>query len=136
MIVDCYDPVNLFEMVPKLNLEMEPELAELDRLLDDDAICERVKKDFSKRYPNSATRGRRSTPVEVVLRMLVVKRLYGFSYEQTERIVSDSIVLRQFFAACTSNPLRMTPPSFAGRTPSARIPSKPSMIAPSSLLAH
>ena len=28
--------------------------------------------------------------------MLVVKRLYGFSYEQTERIVSDSIVLRQF----------------------------------------
>ena len=26
MIVDCYDPVNLFEMVPKLNLEMEPEL--------------------------------------------------------------------------------------------------------------
>jgi IS5 family transposase len=34
--------------------------------------------------------------VEVVLRMLVVKRLYGFSYEQTERIVSDSIVLRQF----------------------------------------
>jgi IS5 family transposase len=96
MIVDCYDPVNLFEMVPKLRLEMEPELAELDRLLEDDAICERVKKDLSKRYPNSATRGRRSTPVEVVLRMLVVKRLYGFSYEQTERIVSDSIVLRQF----------------------------------------
>ena len=23
MIVDCYDPVNLFEMVPKLNLETE-----------------------------------------------------------------------------------------------------------------
>ncbi len=62
MIVDCYDPVNLFEeLVPKLNLEMEPELAELDRLLEDDAICERVKKDLSKRYPNSATRSRRST---------------------------------------------------------------------------
>ena len=28
--------------------------------------------------------------------MLVVKRLYAFSYEQTDRIVSDSIVLRQF----------------------------------------
>ncbi|MDQ5826920.1 MAG: hypothetical protein M3441_22335 [Chloroflexota bacterium] len=57
MIVDCYDPVNLFEeLVPKLNLEMEPELAELDRLLEDDAICERVKKDFSKRYPNSVQR--------------------------------------------------------------------------------
>src|SRR5687767_6696609 len=28
--------------------------------------------------------------------MLVVKRLYDFSYEQTERFVNDSIVLRQF----------------------------------------
>ena len=28
--------------------------------------------------------------------MLVVKRLYGWSYEQTEHFVSDSIVLRQF----------------------------------------
>ena len=27
MIVDRYDPVNLFELVPKLKLEMEPELA-------------------------------------------------------------------------------------------------------------
>jgi IS5 family transposase len=34
--------------------------------------------------------------VEVILRMLVVKRLYGWSYEQTERFVNDSIVLRQF----------------------------------------
>ena len=51
MIVDCYDPVNLFEMVPKLNLEMEPELAELDRLLEDDAICERVKKDSQRGIP-------------------------------------------------------------------------------------
>jgi hypothetical protein len=36
MIVDRYDPVNLFELVPKLKLEMEPELARLDVLLDDD----------------------------------------------------------------------------------------------------
>jgi IS5 family transposase len=34
--------------------------------------------------------------VEVILRMLVVKRLYNFSYEQTQRFVNDSIVLRQF----------------------------------------
>ena len=49
-----------------------------------------------KRYPNSGRLGRHSTPVEVILRMLVVKRLYGWSYQQTERFVSDSIVLRQF----------------------------------------
>jgi IS5 family transposase len=97
MIVDRYDPVNLFEeLVPKLNLEMEPELAQLDQLLDDDAIFEKVKADLCRRYPNSAKLGRHSTPVEVILRMLIAKRLYGFSYEQTEHFVSDSIVLRQF----------------------------------------
>src|SRR5215211_3550947 len=96
MIVDRYDPMNLFEMVPKLGLEMEPELAGLDGLLDDDVLFETVKADLSRRYPNSARLGRHSTPVEVILRMLVVKRLYGWSYEQTEHFVSDSIVLRQF----------------------------------------
>jgi transposase, IS5 family len=96
MIVDRYDPINIFELVPKLKLEMDPELAHLDRLLDDDVLFERVKVNLSRRYPNSGRLGRHSTPVEVILRMLVVKRLYGWSYKQTERFVSDSIVLRQF----------------------------------------
>ncbi len=96
IVVDRYDPINLFEMVPKLNLAMEPELAQLDQLLDDDVLFARVKADLARRYPNSARLGRRSTPVEVILRMLVVKRLYDWSYEQTEHFISDSIVLRQF----------------------------------------
>ena len=96
MIVDRYDPVNLFQMLPKLKLEFEPELAELDVLLEDDELFKLIKADLLKRYPHSARLGRHSTPVEVILRMLVVKRLYGWSYEQTEHFVSDSIVLRQF----------------------------------------
>ena len=96
MIVDRYDPMNLFEMVPKLELGFEPELRELDRLLEDDELFSVVKADLAKRYPNSERLGRHSTPVEVILRMLVVKRLYGWSYHQTEHFVSDSIVLRQF----------------------------------------
>jgi transposase, IS5 family len=96
MIVDRYAPINLFELVPKLKLEMDPQLARLDELLDDDVLFERVKADLSRRCPNSGRLGRHSTPVEVILRMLVVKRLYGFSYEQTEHFVNDSIVLRQF----------------------------------------
>ena len=96
MIVDRYDPMNLFELVPKLELEFEPELAQLDGLLDDDVIFERVRADLRGRYPNLARLGRHSTPAEVILRKLVVKRLYDFSYEQTERFASDSIVLRQF----------------------------------------
>ena len=96
MIVDRYDPMNIFEMVPKLELGFEPELRELDRLLEDDELFSVVKADLAKRYPNSERLGRHSTPVEVILRMLVVKRLYGWSYQQTEHFVSDSIVLRQF----------------------------------------
>ncbi len=96
MIVDRYDPINLFEMVPKLELEMDPELVQLDELLDDDVLFGRVKADLARRYPNSKRLGRRSTPVEVILRMLVVKRLYDWSYERTEHFVSDSIVLGQF----------------------------------------
>jgi len=96
MIVDGYDPVNLFEMVPKLELEFEPELARLDELLDDEQLFNLVKADLLRRHPNSGRVGRHSTPVEVILRMLIVKRLYGWSYAQTERFVNDSIVLRQF----------------------------------------
>jgi transposase, IS5 family len=96
MIVDRYDPMNIFELVPKLELDFEPELRELDRLLEDDELFSVVKADLAKRHPNSERLGRHSTPVEVILRMLVVKRLYGWSYQQTEHFVSDSIVLRQF----------------------------------------
>ena len=96
MIVDRHESANLFALLPELRLEMEPELAELDGLLEDDEIFGRVKADLSRRYPNSATLGRPSTPVDVILRMLVVRRLYDFSYEQTEHFVSDSIILRQF----------------------------------------
>jgi IS5 family transposase len=83
MIVDRYDPINLFQLVPKLNLEMEPELARLDELLDDDELFKLLKADLLERYPNWGRLGRHSTPAEVILRMLVVKRLSGWSYQPT-----------------------------------------------------
>jgi hypothetical protein len=70
MIVDQYDPINLFEMLPKLKLQFEPELAELDVLLEDDELFKLLKADLLKRYPNSGRLGRHSTPAEVILRML------------------------------------------------------------------
>jgi IS5 family transposase len=96
MIIDRYDPVNLFNLVPQLQLEMEPELAALDKLLDDDVLFQRVKADLIRRYPQSAHKGRRSTPVEVILRTLAVQHLYAWSYEEAEHYVNDSLVLRQF----------------------------------------
>jgi transposase, IS5 family len=96
MLRNRYNRTDLFALVPQLGLRFEPELEQLDRLLDDDEIVERVRDDLARRYPRTRSRGRPSTPVEVILRMLVVKRLYGWSYEQTEYFVNDSLVLRQF----------------------------------------
>src|SRR5215218_3905732 len=96
MLRDRYAPINLFDLVPALGLELEPVLMQLDRLLDDDALFQAVKADLAQRAPRSLVTGRRSTPIEVILRLLFVKHLYGWSYEQTERWVGDSLVLRQF----------------------------------------
>ncbi len=96
MLRDRYEPVDLFALVPQLRLEFEPQLAQLDRLLDDDEIFARVRDDLARRYPLTPGYGRRSTPVEVILRMLVVMRLYSWSYAQAEFFVNDSLVLRQF----------------------------------------
>src|SRR4051794_10998111 len=88
--------VDLFALVPQLGLCFESQLEQLDRLLDDDEIVEAIRSDRARRSPRSRSRGRPSTPVEVVLRMLVVMRLYGWSYAQAEYFVNDSLVLRQF----------------------------------------
>ncbi len=96
MLRDRYAPTNVFRYVPQLSRQMEPVLTHLDELLEDDRLFETVKRDLSHRRPGTLKTGRHSTPVEVVLRMLVVKHLYGWSYEETEQWVSDSLVLRQF----------------------------------------
>jgi IS5 family transposase len=96
MLRDRYPAVDLFALVPALTLEFEPVLARLDRLLDDDEVFWAVKADFARRRPRTRETGRPSTPVEVVLRLLIVRRLYGWSYAETEHFVGDSLVLRQF----------------------------------------
>jgi len=96
MLRDRYAPLDLFALVPALGLELAPVLTQWDSLLDDDALFQTVKADLAGRYPRTLVTGRPSTPVEVILRLLVVQHLYGWSYAQTERWVGDSLVLRQF----------------------------------------
>lgn len=96
MLQDRYEPTDLLAQIPGLCLQFEPVLAQLDHLLEDDGLFQRVKADLSRRRPHTLTRGRHSTPVEVILRMLVVMRLYRWSFAQTEYFVKDSLVLRQF----------------------------------------
>jgi IS5 family transposase len=96
MLLDSHTPQDLFALVPDGLLGFEPELQVLDHLLEDDRLFQRVRADSAARHPQTRTLGRPSTPVEVILRMLLVKRLYAWSYAETEKFVSDSLVLRQF----------------------------------------
>ncbi len=95
MLRDRYTPQDLFALVPSAGLALDPVLAQLDTLLEDDALYQRVRADLATRRPHTTTRGRPSTPVTVILRLLIVKRLYGWSYAETEHFVNDSLVLRQ-----------------------------------------
>ena len=96
MLREHYPIDKLFEEVLGYVPEMAPELVKIDTYLEDEKLYRLIKKDLSKRWPKTLQTGRSSTPVDVVLRMLVVKRLHGYSYEETERNVSDSLRLRQF----------------------------------------
>jgi IS5 family transposase len=96
MLVDRYPAMNLFALAPDLAIGFDPVLRELDRLLEDSAILQAIKADMARRSRRSLTAGRPGTPVEVIVRLLVVKRLYGWSYEDLEHFVGDSLVLRQF----------------------------------------
>jgi IS5 family transposase len=79
MLRDRYTPVDLFALAPALMLRFEPELAELDHLLEDDQLFQQVKADLARRRPHTLETGRPSTPVEVLLRLLVIQHLYGWS---------------------------------------------------------
>jgi transposase, IS5 family len=46
MLRDRAEAVDLFALVPALALRFEPELAELDRLLQDDQLFEQIKADL------------------------------------------------------------------------------------------
>lgn len=96
MIRDRYPEENLLALLPEHLQHHDPELGVLDTLLEDEVLFCQVKADLSQRHPHSATRGRSSTPVEVVLRMLVLRRLYDWSYEDTVWYIADSLSLRQF----------------------------------------
>ncbi len=96
MLRDAYEIDKFFIGIQELMSEMDAPLARIDGLLDDDELYQMVRQDMEQRYPLTQLTGRPSTPVEVILRMLVVKHTYDLSYEKTEQYVKDSLVLRRF----------------------------------------
>jgi IS5 family transposase len=96
MLVDRYEPEDVFARVPEVAAQTDPVLKELDRLLEDDLLYQQVRADLGKRYRYTLVHGRHSTPVEVILRLLICKHLYQWGYRETEERVGDSLVLRWF----------------------------------------
>jgi IS5 family transposase len=97
MLRDRYEPdPGFWAIIEQLAIEMEPELAQIDKILEDDELFQLIKNDLAHRHAHTMETGRNSTPVEVGLRMLAVKRLYQYPYRGTEHHVGDSLVLRWF----------------------------------------
>jgi len=96
MLIDRYEPEDVFAWVPELAEQTDPVLVQLDRLLDDDQLYAQVRGDLARRYRLTLVHGRHSTPAEVLLRLLVVQHLYAWSYGETVERVADSLVLRWF----------------------------------------
>jgi IS5 family transposase len=74
----------------------EPWMRHADEALNDDQLLEIIQKELSKRCKKSKTRGRPSTPAEIVLRMLLLKHMRGWSYEDVTREVRANLVYREF----------------------------------------
>jgi IS5 family transposase len=85
MIIDRYvRPENL----PAASLS-DPILQELDWILEDRELFELVRRDLARHYKRSK-RGRHPVPVEVTLRLVVLRRRKQWSYRQIEQEVRDS----------------------------------------------
>jgi IS5 family transposase len=96
MLIDSYPVEDVFARVPAVAAQIDPILKTLDSLLRDDQLYQAIRTDLGKRYQRTLVHGRHSTPVEVILRLLLLKHLYSWSYEETVKRVADSLVLRWF----------------------------------------
>jgi transposase, IS5 family len=96
MLVDRYEAEDVFARVPRMAERIDPVLSRLDQLLDDDQLYQQVRNDFGKRYRYTLVHRRHSTPVEVLLRMLICKHLHQWSYQDTEEQVDQNLILRWF----------------------------------------
>ena len=68
----------------------------VDTVLDDPLLLDVAYEALARRWTNSRTRGRKGTPVEVVVRLLVLKHIRNWSYAVLEREVRSNLVYRQF----------------------------------------
>ena len=74
----------------------EPWMRHADTAMEDDALLLIIQQELAKRCKKSKTRGRKATPAEVVLRMLLLKHVRDWSFETLSREVRANLVYREF----------------------------------------
>jgi IS5 family transposase len=97
MVRRAYRQRSLVEvLLPDGDKLWDSTLRQIDTLLDDDVLVDRVAEALARRHPQSRRRGRLGTPASVVLRILVLKHLSDWSFDECEREVRGSLVYRAF----------------------------------------
>jgi transposase, IS5 family len=74
----------------------EPWMRHADEALNDDCLLEIVQQELSRRIRKSRTRGRPGTTAEIVVRMLLLKHMRGWSFADLSREVRANLVYREF----------------------------------------
>jgi IS5 family transposase len=88
---------SLFEVLLPDGHKLWPDwLRRIDTLLEDETVIETVAQAMEARWPQSRRRGRLGTPADVVLRMLILKHLFDWSYDDLECEVRANLVYRAF----------------------------------------
>jgi len=88
---------SLFEVLLPDGHKLWPDwLRKIDTVLEDDDVIDVVTHALEARWPQSRRRGRLGTPAEVVMRMLILKHLFDWSYDDLEREVRANLVYRMF----------------------------------------
>jgi transposase, IS5 family len=102
MIVPRYQQRTIYEAMYRSVIPDHKELLwekwmeKIDSILEDDELIELVHDAMGQRRAQSRTRGRKSTPSEVVLRLMVLKHLKNWSYATLEREVRANLLYREF----------------------------------------
>ena len=88
---------SLFEaLLPDADKLWPAWLKRIDTVLEDEAVIETIATALERRWPQSRKRGRPGTPAEVVIRMLIVKHLHDWSFDELEHEVRANLVYRAF----------------------------------------
>lgn len=74
----------------------EPWMRRADQVLEDEQLIQAVYEALLKRRPNSRTRGRRGVAAEIVLRLMLLKHIRNWSFQDLEREVRPNLLYREF----------------------------------------